>query len=71
MSLYFIFVCILLLISVSINVFAFLRKKKTISKNITYDARALMADLSSGVALIEIKRIDPNHIFLKSPRELD
>lgn len=34
----------------------------------TYDARQLVHDLTVSSAIVEIKRIDPAQIFLRSPK---
>jgi hypothetical protein len=37
-------------------------------KTSTYDARQLLHDLTAGSAHVEIRRIDPNQYFMRSPR---
>lgn len=62
---------LLFLASLISNAFLFYRLKRKPKKTETYDAKALMIDLMRGGALVEIKRLDPDSIYLRSPRELN
>lgn len=58
-------------VSLSCNVFLFLqykKLKKSPPKQETYDATALLHDLTAGRALVRIERIAPADVFLRSPR---
>ena len=59
----------LLVISVAFNgglgfkLYTFKKNRKD-----TYDARQLLHDLTVNAAVVEVRRIDPQSIFLRSPR---
>lgn len=58
-----------LTLSLSINVFQFLTRKKP-TKTEDYDVRALLHDLTNGAGLIRVERIAPTDFFLRSPRDM-
>jgi hypothetical protein len=63
---------ILLTASILLNAYLIYKLKyQKLKKTETYDAKALMVDLMRGGALVEIRRLDPESIFLRSPRELN
>jgi hypothetical protein len=70
MELYIIVILNLFILSLIANVYLYRRSKNTVKKQITYDARLLMQDLTAGAAMVRITRIDPNSIFLKSPKDM-
>jgi len=56
-------------ISLACNAFLYLKARhKPPVRQESYDARALLHDLTSGVAIIEVRRIAPTDVFLRSPR---
>jgi hypothetical protein len=62
------FVCgFLLILSLAFNgiLSFYLYKKKT---TLTTDARQLLAELSTGQAIIKVSVVDPAGLFLRSPR---
>lgn len=63
---------ILLGASVTGNFWLYSRYKHLISqkpkKQESYEARELLSDLLSGVALVEVRRIAPAQVILRSPR---
>ncbi len=40
--------------------------KKPIQRNVTYDARKLLHDLTSGKALVKIEAVDTSDLFFRS-----
>lgn len=59
-----------LLASVLVNALLTYKIKQTKKERPkSYEVKELMADLAAGGALVEIRRIDPSSIFLRSPRE--
>lgn len=57
-----------LVLSLGLNAFLFFKSKSPKPQQ-TYDVRELLHDLTLGGALVQIKRVDPNDVFLRSPRE--
>lgn len=66
-----IYLSLSLIISLFFNIYLLYQLKRKPKKSETYDAKALMMDLMRGGALVEIKRLDPDSIFLRSPREMN
>lgn len=61
------YVSILLGLSAALNaVMVYLLKKP--SKDLTYDARELLHDLTQGSAMVKISRVSGADIMLRSPR---
>lgn len=72
MDLWFDLIVVLFILSLAINgalIFFLLKKAKTKKPEYTYDARALMADLATGPALVKMEYMDRSDIFLRSPRD--
>lgn len=64
-------VCSVLTASIALNAFLGLKLRSIRKKpRETYDARALLHDLTGGAAYVEVKRIAPEQFFLRSPRDL-
>jgi hypothetical protein len=59
-----------LVLSLSLNAFQHFKKIKA-PKQYSYEALELVNDLTrTGTAVVKITRIDPQSIFLRSPRDL-
>ncbi|MES3012639.1 MAG: hypothetical protein V4750_02780 [Pseudomonadota bacterium] len=62
----------LLLVSLSGNAFLYILLSKSYKKPVetrTLTAEALLHDLTEGSALVRVERINPNDVFLRSPRQ--
>lgn len=68
MNLIVIILTVLAASSLTLNAFLLLRKIKKPNKQETYDVKELLNDLLSGRALVEVRRISPADIFLRSPK---
>jgi len=60
---------VLLALSLVLNAFLFwsLKSRKT-PRSESYEVRELIHDLTAGAAMVEIRRIAPADVFLRSPR---
>lgn len=58
-------------LSIALNAYLLFRLKNKIKKTESYEVKHLLADLAQGGALVEIRRLDPHSVFLRSPRELN
>ena len=56
---------ILLTVSISLNIYLFVKSRRP-KKQVSYDATALLQDLLSGAALVKVTRIAPEDVFLRS-----
>jgi hypothetical protein len=60
---------VLLIISIQLNAFLYFKYKKSIKSPVpTKDAQALLSELAGGRAILKIDVINPEDIFLRSPR---
>jgi hypothetical protein len=60
-----------LLISCACNAFFVYRRKQALSQpKYTHDAAMILNDLTRGGSVIRISRIDPQDIYLRSPRDV-
>jgi hypothetical protein len=58
----------LLILSTAVNVFLYREYKKPAKKTVTVDAQAMLHDMMSGGAMLEIRVLNTEDYFLKSPR---
>lgn len=56
-----------LVVSVGLNLY---QRFKPHKKDTSYDARALLHDLTAGAGLIKVTRIAPEDVILRSPRDM-
>ena len=60
---------LVLFLSLAANGYLFFLFKKKPTKQESYEAQELLRDLLTGSALIEVRRIAPTDVFLRSPRD--
>jgi hypothetical protein len=58
----------LLALSLALNIYQFYQSTKINKGKMTYDARALLHDLSRDASVIRVERIAPEEFFLRSPQ---
>jgi hypothetical protein len=57
-------------LSCALNAYLLARRPLKQERQLSIDARALLHDWTSGQVLIHIKRVDPNEVYFRSPKEL-
>lgn len=65
---FIIYVLPFLVLSIALNIFLYIKLKSSKHKpEASYEASDLLSDLLKGRALIEVRRIAPESVFLHSP----
>lgn len=60
-----------LLVSLNLNIFMLFRERSLKkARKESYEVKELLHDLTGGHALVEIRRVSPTDVFLRSPRTL-
>ena len=61
----------LFFLSILLNAYLFLRLKKAKKQRPeSYELTEFIADMAAGKGLVEIKRVHPGNVFLRSTREM-